>query len=777
MVWFDWLILVLPVLLVVAAGLRIRRHVRGVADFLSAGRLCNRYVLCMGDGANALSILGLVTFIEIRYRTGFAVAFWEAALAPLGVFLGLLGYVSYRFRETRAMSLGQFLEMRYSRRFRVFAAALRSLAEMLANAIMPAISVRFFLGLLDLPPTLRVAGLEISTYVALLALFLGLALTLVCCGGTLALIVTDTIQGMMLYPLLLCFVAFLFTRFSMADQVLPVLADRAPGESFLDPFDIGGLRDFNFFTMVVVVAYGMVMNRANWIGAGTSTAAKSPLEQKMAGLFGTWRSASVSVFYSLLACAIATFLCHADFAAGAGAARRELAERAAADALRGDPRARAAVEAAVAAMPPIEHHIGADPPLSLERNPDTEFLGVIHEALLAEARGAAGAPARREAREAPDSPALVNAEGRANDAFQRFRTLFYQQNLAIAMRGILPHGLFGLFALLMFLSMLSTDDTRIYSASLTIAQDVVLPLRRRPFSPSGHIRMIRIVSLCVGAFFFVGSCFLQQLDYIHMFVTLVLSMWVSGAGPVMIFGLYSRFGTTAGAWASQLTSAVASIAYVLVQRNWADVVYPALARAGLVGRGDAFLRALSAPFAPWISWRMHAVKCPVNSIEFSFFLSLFCALLYVVVSKLTCRKPFDLARMLHRDAPAAKASPAPTTGTPFLQRAAAAMRRVVGITPEYSRGDRLIAWGVFLYSFAYSFGVCFLGVVAWNAVRPWPISWWGRYFVIVNFAVPGVVAAVSTVWFGVGGVFGLRALFRDLSARRDIDESDNGGVS
>ena len=776
MIWYDWLILVLPVCFVMWMGFRSRRYVRGVPDFLSAGRLCGRYVISMGDVANSLSIIGLVTYIEIHYRTGFSVGFWSNVLMPLSIVLGLTGFVIYRFRETRAMSVGQFFEMRYSRRFRIVAAGLRSLAEMVANMIMPAIAARFFIQMLDLPATYHVLGLELSTYVSLMVLFLALAVSLICFGGTLALVITDTIQGMILYPVLACFVVFLFWKFSVTEQIMPVMADRVAGESFINPYDIGNLRDFNLFTVVIVAAYGAVVNRGTFIGGGYTTAAKSAQEQKMAGLLGTWRSTIITVFYILIASALIAFLNHRDFAVEAGEVRKSLVARVADDVFKNDSRSREAVKAAVADVPPQMHEIGVDPPLSQKENLDTAFLDIVHQALLADARERVGCDAREVAE---PSAALIDAEGRANDDFQQCRTLYNQLSLSVTMRALLPHGLFGLFALLLFLAMLSTDDTRIYSAALTIAQDVVLPLKKKPFTPRGHLWMIRIVSICIGVFFLAGSYYVKQLDYYQMFNTLACAMWACGSGAIMMFGLYSRFGTTAGAWTALGTSAVLSGAYLYVQRSWADIVYPAIAKAGLVDSFDRALRWLSSPFEPYVHWEMDAVRCPVNAIEFNFFLSLLCILLYVVVSKFTCKVPFNLDRMLHRGryaicrdgGPRAKdgaAAPRPS----FLRFAS----RIAGITPEYTRGDKAIAWGVFAYSFGYGFGLCFLGVVAWNAIHPWPVEWWSRYFVGIYFVVPCIVACVTTVWFGVGGVIGLRQLFRDLRARKETNVLDDGRV-
>ncbi len=121
MTWIDWLIVFIPLSFVIYMGYYSNRYVRSVADFLSAGRVCGRYVISTAGVAGGLSIVILTSYVEVHYKTGFALAFWQSLLTPLSMILALTGFCFYRFRETKVMSFGQFLEMRYNRPLRVFA--------------------------------------------------------------------------------------------------------------------------------------------------------------------------------------------------------------------------------------------------------------------------------------------------------------------------------------------------------------------------------------------------------------------------------------------------------------------------------------------------------------------------------------------------------------------------------------------------------------------------------------------------------------------------------
>lgn len=750
MTWYDWLIVAVPVFFVLYTGGYSRRYLKDVTAFLSAGRVCGRYVISVGDLANGLSIIGLLAYVEVHCRTGFALGFWSQIIMPISVLLSLYGYCMYRFRETKAQSIGQFFEMRYSRKLRVFAASLRSLSEMLASMIMPALAARFFMYFLNLPKEFTFLGMTWNTFNTIMFVVLVAAISIICMGGSLAIIVTDTIQGFICYPLLVLFIVFILCKFSWSKEILPVMSSRVAGENFLSPYDIHNLRDFNLFALFVTV-FGIFMHRASWTGAGGSTcAAKSAHEQKMASLLGDLRYSINSLFYILMAVALLTFMNHFHFAAQAHKIRLTITEQIANDIVK-DAATRKNVVDGINKMPVQTFHPGADKALSEKDNVDTKYLNQIHSSLLENSKD----------------------KGKSNSLFQQFRTLYNQQLLSVTMRSMLPSGMLGLFCLLMVLAMISTDDSRIFSATITISQDVILPFIKKPLNPRQHMWMLRAVAIGIGVFFFLGSKYMAQMDYINLYVTLVCSMWLGGCGPVIVFGLYSRFGTTLGAWASLLNGMFMAVGGVFVQRKWADLIYPWLVQNDLVDSVGNVLETISKPFNPIIVWKMNEIKCPINSYEWYFITMIVSLGLYFLFSALSRpEQPFNLERMLHRGKYALDGQQ-PVTASTWTRKDL--FNKFIGINSEYTFWDKVIAWSYFSYSIIYGFFGSFIVVIVWNLFYPWPTAWWGVYFLITFMIVPGILAAITAVWVTICGTIDLRTMFRDLN-KRIANPLDNGQV-
>lgn len=749
MTWIDWCITIIPMAALIWMAFYSRRYARGVVDYLAAGRIAGRYVISVGDLTAGLSVITLVAGCEQNYQTGFAVGFWGAVTAPVGVFIALTGYCMYRWRETRCLSMGQFLEMRYgSKFFRVFCATLRTIAEMVTNAIGPAIATNFFIYYLGLPHKIMICGVNLPCYAIIVALCLILALMFILPGGRISLLITDCVQGLLCYPVFVVIVGYIILNFSWTYDIAPVMWNRVPGQSFMNPYDVSELRDFNIFALIVSLC-GSVLNRAGWIGNDTSGAAKTPHEQKMAGVLGSWRNGFSWMMILLLAIVVIVFMTSPHFVGknrfdtNSTEVRQELSAKVLEEAIPNDEALRAKIIAKVKEVPSRVTQEYIDSPNSQQKNLDTPYFDTVRQEL-------------------GDTP-----EGRYQ--FQKFRSLYQQMMMPTVVAKIFPVGMVGLFCLLMVMLLISTDDSRIFNASSTLMQDVILPMFKGHLPQAKHLLYLRLMTIGVALFFLIVSLFFAQLDYINMFTTIMCSLWLGGAGPIMVFGLYSRFGNLTGAWCAIIFGSGTSLAGLILQRTWALTVYPFLEKMGWVEGLNNFLVTVSSPFNPWIEWSMDPVKFPINSFEIYFISMILSVGGYVIGSYLTY-KPYDLDKLLHRGKYADGPEPVKEKWT--LRNI---FSKIIGITPEYTRGDRIIAYSVFFYSVVYSVGIVFFGIVIWNAIWPWPHSWWTVKFFITTLLIPGIVGVISTVWFMIGGSIDAIHLFRDLKKRVE-DPNDNGQI-
>ena len=114
MSWYNWLIVLIPFSFVVGMAFYAKRYIRDVVDFLAAGRVCGRYAICVASMESGLCVMTLIAAAEVNFKSGFVYGFWGWILMKFTLFLSLTGFFVYRFRETKAMTIGEFLEKRYS---------------------------------------------------------------------------------------------------------------------------------------------------------------------------------------------------------------------------------------------------------------------------------------------------------------------------------------------------------------------------------------------------------------------------------------------------------------------------------------------------------------------------------------------------------------------------------------------------------------------------------------------------------------------------------------
>ena len=641
-IW-DWAVVAVPLLLVAGIAIWTQRYARSVADFMSASRCAGRYLICNARGEAGYGAITAVAMFEMIFVAGFVMAWWQNLQAPVGLFIALSGYVIYRYRETRAMTLAQFFEIRYSRGFRIFAGVMAFVAGVVNYGIFPAVSSRFFVYFCGFPQTVHLGGVQVQTYVLLMALFLSLALALSLGGGQLTILVTDCVAGLVSGVFYLI-VAFALLAIFKWNQIAEAMTQLPSGFSRMNPFDAASVRDFNLW-YVLIGMVGAIYGCMSWQGGHAFNAsAANPHEAKMGVILGHWRGFTLTVMITLLGVCAYTYMTHPDFAQGAGE-----------------------VNALVAQI---------------------------------------------------DSPQIQK-----------------QMKVPLALAHLLPVGVKGVLCAIMMFAMLAVDGSYLHSWGSIFIQDVVLPFRKKPFTPRQHLILLRLAIIWVAIYGFMFSWLFKQTDYILMFFALTGAIF-SGAGAAIVGGLYWKKGTTAAAWT-----------------------------ALCLGSGTAVTGIVIRQFIPDFF---------INGQWFYLIAMVAAVVAYVTVSLLTCKEDFNMDRMLHRGAYA----PASGDGSRLEPTQAAAHQRfswgkLLGFDKEFTRGDKFISGGLFCWSMTW-FLVFLIGTL-WNLLRPWPVAWWTSYWRIQGVLLPLCIGVLTTAWFTWGGLRDMRRMFRALKTVRR-DDRDDGTV-
>jgi SSS family solute:Na+ symporter len=642
MALIDWIVFGVPLILLIAIASYTSRHLKSVADYMAGGRCAGRYMLCVARGEMGVGAVVFVALFEVFNKSGFTLTWWSWIATPVVLIVAISGFVIYRFRETRALTLAQFLEMRYSRAFRVFSGLLGFFAGIMNFGIIPAVGARFFVYFLGLPQQLTLFGLTIPTFIPLMGAFLMVTVYLTLAGGQITVMITDCTSGLMGQWMLLAIIATLMGMFTWS-QISTVMLDRPAGQSLMNPFDSMGLTDFNLWYVLMSIFVGVYSTMAWQNASAYNSAARTPHESRMGNVLGRWKEFVNLTAVTMLALGAITFLHHSDFSSGASTVN--------------------------------------------------SILDGI------------SSPQIRE-----------------------------QVRIPAALSILLPAGIKGLLCAVLLTGIFGGDTTHLHSWGSMFVQDIILPLRKKPLSPALHIRYLRLAMLGVAVFAFLFGAFFTQTEYVVMWFRVTMSIYIGGAGSVIIGGLYWKRGTTAGAWSAMLTGAVLSVGGIVIRQ-----IYP---------------------------------KFPLNGMEISFWATLIAIAVYVGVSVLTAKKDFNLDRMLHRGTYAIRADAVLDVNPAMKQKFKAS--RLIGIDEKFSRSDCWVSGGIFWWSMLLLF--VFIGGTIWNLIAPWSDHAWSVFWRWAGLLLPLTIAVGTTIWFTVGVLQDLRKFFKALRSER-VDVHDDGTVS
>jgi len=680
MAWIDWAIVLGMLVLIFSTAISTKKYTQSVADFLAANRCAGRYLLCISEGMAGLGAVSVVAMFEKFYVAGFTAQWWAMMMFPIGLLIMLSGWVVYRYRETRAMTMAQFFEMRYSKRFRVFAGILGWVSGVVNMGIFPSAGAYFFIYFCGLPESFMVGGVVIGTYPALIIFLLAVSIFFVFLGGQIAVMITDFVQGMFTNVTLLIIMFVMFWLFDWG-EIVATLKTAPENQSLLHPFHTGHIKGFNFWYFAIG-AIGAIYGARAWQGSqGYFCSAKSAHEAKMAGILGAWRGMILFLVVMLL---------------------------------------------------PIGAWV------------------VMHSP-------------------APEHRAVAAAVNGVLDGVDNSHVCS-QASVPLVLVRILPVGVVGLLCAVMLAAFISTHDTYLHSWGSMFVQDVILPFRKKPFTPKQHFWLLRISILTVAVFIFLWSWLFPPTQFILMFFAMTGTIYLGGAGACIVGGLYWKRGSTSGAWAAFSIGAVLGIGGLAIHQSWKDTLYPWLSDnlPGFLSGMARFFDGVSAR-VPGINWKLTPDEFAIDGQWFYAIAMSMAAAAYVGCSFFEWwvlkRPAYNMDRLLHRGRYVHKRDKSLGATEPV-----SGLRAILP-SGEFTRLDKVIYYGQFSWTMIWivifvigtTWGVLAMrGLASETTDDGWAVFWkW-------NIILTVILGTGTTIWFFFGGLHDIKDLYSTLrTLKRD----------
>ena len=307
--WIDWSIIGGLFVFVCSIAFTATRYTKSVADFLAANRCAKRYILSISDGIAGMGAITVIGFWQMYYENGFTGAWWGLIMLPVYMIISVTGYIIYRYRQTLALTLGQFFETRYSKKFRLFAGILCFVSGTINFGIFPAVGANFFMYFCGFPEAFTVGTITLKTFPTIMAILLITSLFFTWIGGQIAIIITDFFQGIFCN---IVFLIVLVTVFWVIDwqQIGEAFAMAPAGKSLVHPFKGSGFESFSVW-YYIIACIGAFYSFMSWQGSQAyNCSAKTPHEAKMAKILGGWRAMAQSLMLIIIPVIAYTIMNH-----------------------------------------------------------------------------------------------------------------------------------------------------------------------------------------------------------------------------------------------------------------------------------------------------------------------------------------------------------------------------------------------------------------------------------------------------------------------------------
>ena len=135
------------------------------------------------------------------------------------------------------------------------------------------------------------------------------------------------------------------------------------------------------------------------------------------------------------------------------------------------------------------------------------------------------------------------------------------QAMPLMLTQILPSGILGLVVSGMLAATMSVNSSYLLGWSSVIAQDIILPLRKRPLSSRSKVLLNRIANVFVSLFVLFWGIWYTLPGPTYFYLNITASIFLAGGFAAVIGGLFWKRANTRGGYCAMITGAIGAVAF------------------------------------------------------------------------------------------------------------------------------------------------------------------------------------------------------------------------
>ena len=182
----DWIIVSVYICIPVVIGVIVKKYIRQLSDFIVAGRSLKLFIAIASLTGTELGLVTVMYNSELGFKHGFS-AFHVGIIETVCILaIGLTGFIVYKLRQLRIMTIPEFYGMRFGRKVRIVGGIILALGGILNMGLFLQAGARFMMGVTGYS---NPAGLKLFMSVMLIMVLIYTVM-----GGMVSVVLNDFMQ-------------------------------------------------------------------------------------------------------------------------------------------------------------------------------------------------------------------------------------------------------------------------------------------------------------------------------------------------------------------------------------------------------------------------------------------------------------------------------------------------------------------------------------------------------------------------------------------------------